>query len=134
MSKKAQFSFDLMVVISIMLLLFLGLFQFYIGKAEGASITRQKLSAKSISDTLASRMDSVLQAGNGTESKFSLPQTLSDGENYTIEIVGRRVDVVFNRASVSSLLSSSDLLSVDLNARKGTEIEISSIGGKIYLK
>jgi hypothetical protein len=44
------------------------------------------------------------------------------------------VDVVFKRGSVSSLISTRDISSVDLNARKGTKIEISNIEGKIFLQ
>jgi len=134
MIKRGQFSFDLMIVVGIMLVLFLALFQFYVGKAEGAANTRAKLSAKAITDSLAARINSVAQSGNGTVSRFRLPQTIADGKNYTIGIPGRRVEVSADGMSVSSLISAAATVSGDLNLKKGGEIQISNVDNGIFVE
>ncbi len=124
---------DLMLVIAIMLLLFLGLFQFYISKAESASIVRGKTSAKELSEGLAGRINAVLNAGNGTIANYSLPETLSDGKDYGISVSNRRVEISFESSTISSQITTSNINSIDLNSRKGTEIGIKNENGKIII-
>lgn len=134
MAKRAQFSFDLLVIVAIMLVLFLSLFQYYSSKSEAALLTRHKASAKGISEGLASRANAVLQAGNGSQANFSLPEALADGVDYSVSAANRRVEVSFPNSAVSSLLLTSDVSSIDLNTRKGSEVLIRNIGGGLSIE
>lgn len=134
MRKRAQFSLDLMIVTAIMLVLFLSLFQYYIGKAEGSQLTREKVSATAISQALAGRIDNVLSAGNGTVAIFPLPETLDGGRAYSINVGNRRVEISFGSSTVSSLISTSKTSSGNLNSKKGSQVRISNIYDEIYLE
>ncbi len=131
---RAQFSLDLIIVGGIMLLLFLSLFQFYSSKAETAKIIRAKASAKEITEVLGGRIAAVLQAGNGSAIGYPLPASLADGEDYSISVRSRRVEISAFGSTISSLIPTSDVLPSDLNARKGSTIFIRNDDGTITMQ
>ncbi|MFH0972017.1 MAG: hypothetical protein V1835_05640 [Candidatus Micrarchaeota archaeon] len=134
MSGRAQFSFDLMVVVGIMLVLFLSLFQFYISKSESVQIVREKTEAKALAENIAKQINSVLQAGNGSSASTMLPQKLDDGEDYSISVANRRVEIAVGGATASELVATSAVSPTNLDPMKGSRITFTNIGGGISIQ
>jgi hypothetical protein len=134
MFRKAQFSFDLLITLGIMCVIFIALFQFYILKSESSEIIRDKIDAKKLAESLSSRINVVLRAGNGTVSNFMIPTTIAGGKNYSIHAANRRVEIALGNSTISSQIQTSDVSSIDINTKKGAFIAISNRNGQIFIQ
>ena len=130
---RAQVSMDFLIVASVVMILFAAVFSVYTAKKESAAGAESMMSAQSICELAAWKMNSVLQAGNGSSTTLFLPETLSTGENYSLEVVGHRVEIVWPVSSPNQTYSSPVLGSVAGSLATGEEIKITNKEGVIVV-
>ncbi len=130
---KAQISVDFIIVISIALIIFLYLFTAADKRSDELYSKTTSLYARSVSDQLASNINSVYLAGYGFKKTVLLQETLKDNSNYNINIypVEHLIKISWNNRQYSSPVLTSSI-SGTLSSLKG-EYEIANIDGVITL-
>lgn len=84
--RKSQISTEFLVIVSIALLVFLIIFAIIDKRNDELYSTRTKLYAKQEADKLASNINIIFLAGDGANKTISLPETLRDDRNYSMNI------------------------------------------------
>lgn len=136
---KAQISYDFLAIASLILFVFLILFEIYIVEDSRARIIENIVSARRIANMVARGVDEVIQT-NGTSTQVNLPETLDTGDSYFLSIksLGRRVDIFWPISSQNSSLSvpflTSNVTDINISKTEGsgaTTVTISNINGAI---
>jgi uncharacterized protein (UPF0333 family) len=83
---KAQISAEFVIIASIALIIFLIIFSIIDKRNDELYSTRTMLYAREEADNLASSINTIFLAGDGAQKTISLPETLRDSKNYTINI------------------------------------------------
>lgn len=83
---KAQISAEFVIIASIALVVFLIVFAIIDKRNSNLYSTKTMLYARQESDSLANSINTVFLAGDGARKVISLPETLKDSSNYTINI------------------------------------------------
>ncbi|MBI5224982.1 hypothetical protein HY989_03860 [Candidatus Micrarchaeota archaeon] len=130
MIKRAQFSFDLLLVLGIMLIIFLLLFNYYTEKTQSTNSQQKQFLARQAASEISEIVNSVYLGGNGASSSYFLPTDLQ-GSDYSLTISNRRVEILLYGSSVSSAILTSGVASPDLNAKKGSSIVFANVNGAI---
>ncbi len=92
---KGQLSMDLMVIASVVLIIFLFLFQLSAQNSENARILGAQLAAQRASEDVARAIDHAWLAGNGSVAHSQLPDSLPNSLPYNVTIRGRQVLVLY---------------------------------------
>lgn len=110
---KSQASIELLIVLAVLLIIFSLTVQIIYQRNDQQYYSRRQLYAKQYADQLASRINTVYQAGPGTSTTYYIPNTLQDGTNHTINIhpTQHQVEIIWqsktsNRQYSSSLITS----------------------------
>ena len=132
MVKKAQFSFDLLLVLGIMLVIFLLLFNYYSEKTQTTNFQQKQFLASQTASEISEIVNSVYLAGNGASASYFLPNDLQ-GSDYSLTISNRRDEISLDGNSVSSAILTSGVTSSDLNLKKGSSIIFTNANGAITI-
>ncbi|MEK6843644.1 MAG: hypothetical protein AABY04_04095 [Candidatus Micrarchaeota archaeon] len=132
MVKKAQFSFDLLLVLGIMLVIFLLLFNYYSEKTQTTNFQQKQFLASQTASEISEIVNSVYLAGNGASASYFLPNDLQ-GSDYSLTISNRRAEISLDGNSVSSAILTSGVTSSDLNLKKGSSIIFTNANGAITI-
>ena len=99
---------DLLIASIILFLAFLAVLAIYSDKSRATADAEQRLSASRVAELVAWNANTLIQCVNGTKTTIFLPAVLATGENYSIAVVGRRVQVAWkNQSEARPLLTSS---------------------------
>jgi len=98
---KAQVAIDLLIASVILFIIFLSVFGLYADRFQTAAETRQRLSAARIAELVAWNANAVLQSMNGTRTVIRLPSALATGDNYSIQVLARRINVLWQNKTES---------------------------------
>lgn len=130
---RSQVSFDFLAIWSVVLILFLALMGVYVDKSGALADESVRLSALGIARGFARSADAVYLAGpGGFESVWLLP-SLPDGQNYSIRVLGSRVEVNWTRGSVSEPLIFSNFNGTATAVlSSGNSTNLTNIGGVVY--
>ena len=83
---KAQVSVDLIIVLSALFIIFLVVTVTVNYRQDEILSSRSRYNAKSVLDNLASEINSIYLAGDGTSKIIQIPSSLRDGKNFSINI------------------------------------------------
>ncbi len=135
---KAQISTEFVIIVSIALIVFLILFAIIDKRNDELYSTRTALYARQEADQLASSINTIFLAGKGAQKTISLPETLRDDKDYTIDIYpsNHLVEITWsslgnNKHYTSSLITAN--ITGSLSELKNTTLRISNIDGGIII-
>ena len=134
--KKAQIVTDFTMIIIAALIIFLFIFSTIDKRNDELYGTRTYLFAKQLADEVASAINTVHIAGDGTTKRVILPQGLKDGTPYliTVEPSNRAVRIKWSyqdnpREYSATILSSSINGTFNFN----TSINLTNMGGTVQI-
>lgn len=122
--------FEALVIIGITLTIFLALLALYLDKESDYRNARAYYSAYETAGQVARAVNHVLQAGNATSTTVQLKQNLETGENYTLGVIGRRVEVAFENRTAGALVLTNNFSNADVLS-PGKTIKITNVNGVI---
>ncbi|MBU2561186.1 MAG: hypothetical protein KKD17_02730 [Nanoarchaeota archaeon] len=136
--QKAQISTEFIIIASAALVVFLIILSIAGKRNDELYSARTTLYARQEADKLASSINTILLAGDGTQKTVSLPETLRDDEGYTINIYpsSRLVEITWNYSGKNrqykAPLITADITG-DMSPLSGTTFTISNIDGGIVV-
>ncbi len=129
MKRKGQFALEFIVLVSFMLLIFLGLFAVLSSRILEAKDWENKQIAEELANTVVDEVMLANSVADGYSRNFEVPRKFK-GNSYTIEIIGDRELVVnYSGQEHVSFLPSNVIGNVNSGLNK-----IEKIDGIIYLK
>ncbi|MFH1317040.1 MAG: hypothetical protein ABII01_05975 [Candidatus Woesearchaeota archaeon] len=107
--KAGQVSVDMIIMMSFLFIIFLIMATIILYRNSELVSSTQKYYAKSLSDQVATEINSVFNAGDGTQKTIILPDQLKDNTAYNINIYpnSRIVEIVWNYGEETRHYSSS---------------------------
>jgi Tfp pilus assembly protein PilW len=130
---RGQMIFEVLVLLSIVLIVFLSLLTLYADKESGYRNAKTYSSADEIARSNARAINRVLQAGNSTWTTVWNPPSLDTGENYSLRMIGRRIEVILGNSTAAALLLT-DNFSNSNALVPGRTVRIKNINGVIYFE
>lgn len=132
MMMKGQVSIDFIITLSLLMILFLFVFEVALDKQEFTRERIARLEAESKANTLARLIDGVYQAGDGTSLQKSFYQSLRNNRPYnmTVSAASMRVEIRWENYFYTAPIQASEVVAGEVN---GT-VSIRNIGGRIYVE
>ena len=135
---KAQISAEFIIIVSIALVVFLMMFSIIDKRNDELYSTRTMLYARKEADNLASSINTIFLAGDGAQKTITLPETLRDDKNYTINIypTNHLVEIIWsslgeNRQYTSPLLTAN--ITGNLTSLSNTTLTITNSNGGMVI-
>ncbi|MBW2965950.1 hypothetical protein KY342_02485 [Candidatus Woesearchaeota archaeon] len=138
MKSKSQISAEFIIIASVSLVVFLIMFSIIDKRNDELYSERTMLYARMESDKLASSINTIFLAGGGAQKTISLPETLRDDKNYTINIYPTHhlVEIIWNslgkNKQYTSILITADITG-NLTSLKNITLIISNSDGGIVI-
>ncbi|MFH0961957.1 MAG: hypothetical protein V1820_04705 [archaeon] len=134
MGKNAQSSFELLFSWGLVLLLFTAMMGVYLDKAGYLARESDALESRAIAEEFASAANSVHLSGPGALASFWLKHSLKSGENYTLRVVGNRVEANWSGGISDAALLFSNINSTgNISIVAGRETNLSDVGGVVHV-
>lgn len=127
---RAQATIEFLMLTAVVLSMIVALLQAYSTLLESGNDFEQRLATQRLADDVARHINRVLQSGNASQAQIHLPSLLSSGFNYSIKILGRRVEVRWDYGDASALLLTR---SVNATFTTGATHNITNIHGGIVV-
>lgn len=83
---RAQISFEFIIIFVVAMIIFLAVFSAYSNKTEQTSAKQTQLHAQTIASQVVSDIDSIYVAGPNSRRFLSLPSSLKDNTDYSLNI------------------------------------------------
>ncbi len=135
---KAQISTEFIIIVSVALIVFLIIFSIIDKRNDELYSTRTMLYARQEADQWASSINTIFLAGNGAQRRVSLPETLRDDKDYTINIYpsSHLVEITWsslgkNKQYTATLITTN--ITGSLSELKNTSLRISNSDGGIII-
>lgn len=103
---RAQVSLEFLVLAAVIMVSFLALFQMYVSQSAAIQDFSERISAQRVAEDVSRTINRVLQSGNSSRGRFILPSSLPGAYNYTLMVIGARVELNWGSKTTSSLLLS----------------------------
>lgn len=138
MNRKSQITVEFMIMTAIVLVSFMAVLSAFASRGDEFYSMRTRLYAADEADQLAAAISTSFLAGDTAQTQLSLPSSLVNGENYTIDILPqiRQVQIrwqVFGqqRHYTSTLITSN--ITGNLSELRDRMITIQNRGGGIII-
>ncbi|MBW2984328.1 hypothetical protein KY361_04390 [Candidatus Woesearchaeota archaeon] len=136
--RKSQISAEFVIIASAALIVFLIIFSIVDKRNDELYSARTMLYARQEADRLANSINTIFLAGNGAQKTITLPETLRDDRDYTINIYpsSHLVEITWsflgkNKQYASTLTTAN--ITGSLTALKNMTLTISNSNGGIII-